>query len=223
MSDDAPPRPRTRLYLITPPRIEAPTAFRDLLLDALDGGDVASLQIRLKTETGALDEAATRALAAEILGPVQARDVAVLINDSPKLARNLGADGVHVGLDDTPVKEARAIVGPDAIVGATCKASRHAAMDAGEAGADYVAFGSFFPTSTKTDATPADPEILAWWQDTMELPCVAIGGITPENASGLVTAGADFLAVAAAVWTHRDGPRAAITQFNALLDALAGA
>ena len=211
-------RPRTRLYLITPPAIADIDAFSGALFAALDAGDVACLQIRLKAGER-VDEAATRALASAIMAPVQARDVAVIINDSPQLALELGADGVHVGLDDMPVGEARAMLGPDAIVGATCKASRHHAMLAGEDGADYVAFGSFHPTTTKTDATPADPDILTWWQETMELPCVAIGGITVEHAPALVRAGADFLAVSSGVWDHPGGPAAAVAAFNAVFDA----
>lgn len=211
-------RPRTRLYLITPPLIEDIPRFAGVLMDALDAGDVACLQLRLKAGE-AIDEAATRALAGAIMGPVQEMGVAVVVNDSPALALELGADGVHVGLDDMPVAEARRVMGPDAIVGATCKASRHRAMVAGEEGADYVAFGSFFPTSTKPDATPADCEILSWWQETMELPCVAIGGITVDRAAPLVAAGADFLAVSTGVWDHPEGPAQAVAAFNAVFDA----
>jgi thiamine-phosphate pyrophosphorylase len=123
--------------------------------------------------------------------------VAVILNDRPDLAARLGCDGVHVGQDDGGCAQARKIVGPDRMVGVTCHDSRHLAMEAAEAGADYVAFGAFFPTSTKEAKTTADREILSIWQETMQLPCVAIGGITPQNARGLAAAGADFLAVAA--------------------------
>ncbi|NBC20454.1 MAG: thiamine phosphate synthase [Alphaproteobacteria bacterium] len=215
-------RPRTRLYLITPPAIEDIDGFSDALMAALEAGDVACLQMRLKAGD-AIDEAATRALADTVMAPVQEMGVAVVINDSPSLALELGADGVHVGLDDVPVAEARRILGPDAIVGATCKASRHRAMVAGEEGADYVAFGSFFPTVTKDKATPADPEILSWWQETMELPCVAIGGITVERAAPLVRAGADFLAVSSGVWNHAGGPAAAVAAFNTVFDTAGAA
>lgn len=152
----------------------------------------------------------------------QSRDVAFIVNDRPDLAKKLGADGVHVGQEDTPYAEARALLGPDKIIGVTCHNSRHLAMEAAEAGADYVAFGAFYPTATKEPKTRAEPEILTWWQEIMEAPCVAIGGITVENALPLVEAGADFLAVASGVWAHRAGPEAAVRQFNQIFAMAAG-
>jgi thiamine-phosphate pyrophosphorylase len=142
--------------------------------------------------------------------------VAVILNDRPDLARELGCDGVHVGADDAPYDEARRIVGPDAIVGVTCKDSRHLAMEAAEAGADYVAFGAFFPTRTKENTTPADIEIVRWWVEMMQTPCVAIGGITPDNCAPLIEAGADFLAVAGGVWDWPQGPADAVRRFTKL-------
>lgn len=142
--------------------------------------------------------------------------VAFIANDRPDLAAELGADGVHIGQDDIPYAEARARVGKDAIVGVTCHASRHLAVEAAEAGADYVAFGAFFPTATKEAKTRADIDLLAWWSDVMTVPCVAIGGITVENARPLIEAGADFLAVSAGVWNHQGGPAAAVQRFNEL-------
>jgi len=153
----------------------------------------------------------------------QAADAAFLINDRPDLAARIGADGVHVGQTDAPYAEARRILGPDRIVGVTCHASRHLAMEAGEAGADYVAFGAFYPSSTKEPAHQADVELLTWWADLMEVPCVAIGGITADNAEPLVRAGADFVAVTAGVWAHPDGPEAAVRAFNDLFDRCANA
>ncbi|MEZ5945428.1 MAG: thiamine phosphate synthase [Hyphomonas sp.] len=214
-------RPRTRLYLITPPQIADVDDFAATLETALDAGDVACLQIRLKKPDGSIDVEATRAVTAAVLELSQARGVAVIINDSPELAVELGADGVHVGWDDASVKAARAIVGTDMIIGATAKNSRHMAMQAGEAGADYVAFGAFYPTSTKEGTVPASPELLEIWQESMQLPCVAIGGITVDNAAPLVTAGADFLAVSSGVWDYPDGAPAAVMAFNRLLDELA--
>jgi len=204
--------PSCQLYLISPPVLE-PAAFAAQLEEALAGGDVAAFQLRLK---GASDEAVLRA-AEQLIGPLQAAGCAFLLNDRPDLAVRCGADGVHVGQQDAPYAAARRLLGPDRIVGVTCHDSRHLAMEAGEAGADYVAFGAFFPTSTKDAATRADPELLAWWQETMEVPCVAIGGITVENAATLVEAGADFLAVSAGVWAHGQGPRAAVRAFHALM------
>jgi thiamine-phosphate pyrophosphorylase len=221
MSEPEYTRLRTRLYLITPPRIDDVDAFAALLETAFSAGDIACLQLRLKQVDGSIDDAATRCVSAAVTEMAQAYGAAVLINDSPQLAVELGADGVHVGWDDVPVKEARAIVGKDMIVGGTAKNSRHIAMQAGEAGADYVAFGAFYPTGTKTGTVPATPELLEIWQESMEIPCVAIGGITVENAAPLVTAGADFIAVSAGVWDHPDGASAAVAAFNALFDSLA--
>jgi thiamine-phosphate pyrophosphorylase len=201
-----------RLYLITPPKLDDVPAFAKTLAATLDAGDVACVQLRLKDLS---DDALCRAI--DFLRPqAQRRGVAFLLNDRPDLAFETGCDGVHVGQDDTPYREARAIVGPDRIVGVTCHGSRHLAMEAGEAGADYVAFGAFYPTSTKDAAIEADPAILAWWSELMEIPCVAIGGITVDNAAPLVASGADFLAVAAGVWNHPAGPAAAVVAFNRL-------
>ncbi|MBL8674876.1 MAG: thiamine phosphate synthase [Rhodospirillales bacterium] len=212
MPADAPSR--CRLYLITPPRLEHPAVFADQFRAALDGGDVAVLQLRLKDVP---DDAIARA--ADTLRPIcQQRDVALVMNDRPDLAARLDCDGVHVGQDDASYAEARRIVGPDRIVGVTCKASRHLAMDAAEAGADYVAFGAFFPSSTKDVTTPAPVDVLTWWSDIMTVPCVAIGGITVDNCAPLVEAGADFLAVANGVWGHPDGPAEAVRRFNAVFD-----
>lgn len=207
-----------RLYLITPPQFD-PQAFRPKLAEALDAGDIACVQLRLKSADGApapRDE--VRAAARVLMDDVQSRDVAFVINDDAELAAELGADGVHVGQDDLPVKAARAIVGPDAIVGATCHDSRHLAMSAAEAGADYVAFGAFFPTATKDAKTQANPEILEAWATFTNVPCVAIGGITVDNCSVLIEAGADFIAVVSAVWEHPDGPGAAVRAFNACIE-----
>ena len=213
---------RCRLYLITPPEISDLAVFSRELDHALDGGDVASLQIRLKTRDGvAAPDSHILNLGRHIIPRAQDRGVAVLINDRPDLAVELGADGVHVGQHDMPYASARKLVGPDAIVGVTCHDSRHLAMEAGEAGADYVAFGAFFPTDTKNPSAKAEPELLSWWQELMELPCVAIGGVTSDNARPLVAAGADFLAVSAGVWRHAAGPREAVRAFNTIFDELA--
>ena len=209
--------PSCRLYLITPPQLDV-SHFRDVLAAALDAGDVATVQLRLK-DVG--DDEIRRA--AEVLCPLtQARDVAFLMNDHPVLARETGSDGVHVGQQDTPFAEARRIVGPDAIVGVTCHASRDLAFEAADAGADYVAFGAFFPTRTKDAKSFADPDILAWWSGVTTVPCVAIGGIDARNCKPLVQAGADFLAVVSAVWSHPDGAAAGVRALNtAIADALA--
>ena len=204
-----------RLYLISPEKMDHPSIFAAELRAALDGGDVAAFQLRLKD----VDDAAI-ARAADTLRPIcQQRDVAFILNDRPDLAVKLDCDGVHVGQEDMPYAEARRIVGPDRQVGVTCKDSRHLAMEAADAGADYVAFGAFFASTTKTVTTPADIDILKWWSDVMQVPCVAIGGITVENCKPLVAAGADFLAVAGGVWNYKDGPEAAVRTFNELLSS----
>lgn len=212
---DAPPA--CRLYLVTPPALQ-PAAFAPLLAEALDAGDVACVQLRLKEVD---DDAVRRAV--DALRPLaQERGVAFLLNDRPDLAAETGCDGVHVGQSDWPYAKARKAVGADAIVGVTCHDSRHLAMEAGEAGADYVAFGAFFPTATKPSEYRPEPDLLAWWAEMMEIPCVAIGGITPDNCGPLVRAGADFLAVVTAVWNHPDGPGAAVKAFGRAIEGASG-
>jgi thiamine-phosphate pyrophosphorylase len=205
------PAPDCRLYLITPPAIDDLTAFGHTLAQALAGGDVAALQIRLKDASEDKIGAAV-----ETLAPIaRGHDVAVILNDRPDLAARFGCDGVHIGQEDAPYAEARRIMGAAAMIGVTCHDSRHLAMEASEAGADYVAFGAFFETTTKDAKTRADIEILSIWQEVMQTPCVAIGGITVANCRPLVAAGADFLAVSAGVWAYPEGPAAAVAAFSA--------
>lgn len=208
-----------RIYLITPPAFD-PEALRDLLAAALDAGDVAALQLRMK---GVDDDTLKRAI--DVLRPVaQERGVAFILNDRPDLVRETGCDGAHVGAEDMGVTEARRLLGPELTLGASCYASRDLAMRAGEAGADYVAFGAFFPTTTKEAKTRATPDLLTWWSELMVLPVVAIGGITAENCAPLVRAGADFLAVIGAVWQHPEGPAAGVQALDrAIARALDGA
>ena len=209
--------PVCRLYLISPPAIEL-SKFADSLKAAFDGGDVGSFQLRLKN---ASDDEMLRA--AEKLIPIcHAHKAAFIMNDRPDLAAECGADGVHVGQEDLekmPIKKIRAVIGEERIIGVSCHDSRHLAMEAGEMGADYVAFGAFYPTKSKEPAQLAKhgvptPEILGWWAENTVLPCVAIGGITPANCLPLVQAGADFIAVITAVWEHPEGPKKAVEEFN---------
>jgi thiamine-phosphate pyrophosphorylase len=207
-SDETPAT--TRLYLITPPALD-PDKFAKDLEQALSGGDVACLQLRLKE----VDDAAVRRATAVLKPIAQARDVAFIMNDRPDLAAELDCDGVHVGEEDMPYAAARRLLGPDRIVGVTCGDSRDRAITAAEAGADYVAFGAFFPSLTKIGTKfRADPEVLRDWSETTIVPCCAIGGITQENCGPLVEAGADFLAVIGAIWSYPAGPRAAVAAFN---------
>ena len=204
-----------RLYLITPPTLEL-LAFRERLEAALDAGDVAAVQLRLKE---ADEDALRRAI--DVLRPVvQAHGAAFLLNDRPDLAAATGCDGAHVGREDTDIATARRLLGDGLQLGASCYDSRDLAMAAGEAGADYVAFGAFFPSSTKDTSIRAGTDLLAWWSELMEPPCVAIGGITAANCAPLVRAGADFLAVVSAVWDHPEGEAAGV---RAMLAAIAAA
>jgi len=203
-----------RLYLISPPQISLPK-FVDQVKDAFSGGDVGSFQLRLKNATDA-----EILKAAEALLPIcQEHEAAFILNDRADLAVTCNADGVHLGQEDMPIKEARKIVGPYRVIGVSAHASKHLAMEAGEQGADYVAFGAFYPTTSKPKekqekwGTPT-PEILEWWQAFMVLPCVAIGGMTPANCTREVKAGADFIAAITHVWNHKKSPGAAVKEFN---------
>lgn len=207
--DDA--RPPCQLYIISPVSLDS--AFADSLKAALDAGPVAAFQLRLK----GLDDDALARSAEPIQRICADRDVAFILNDSAALAKRLGADGVHLGQGDGDVREARALLGPSVQIGVTCHDSRHLAMEAGEAGADYVAFGAFYPTTTKETPYRPDPSILSWWSALFELPCVAIGGITPDNALPLVRAGADFLAVSGSIWDAVNGVASAVRSFDAAI------
>ncbi|WP_395394510.1 thiamine phosphate synthase [Novosphingobium sp. BL-8A] len=205
-------REPTQLYLISP--LDVTGGFPDRLARALDAGPVAAFQFRVKD----VDQHEAARLAEPLQKICAARDVAFIVNDSASLAKRLGADGVHLGQEDGSVEEARDALGRDAQIGVTCNDSRHLAMDAGEEGADYVAFGAFFPTTTKDVKHMAGLDLLEWWQAIFEIPCVAIGGITPENCAPLVKAGADFLAVSGAVWNGDEA--AAVKAFH---EAITGA
>jgi thiamine-phosphate pyrophosphorylase len=202
-----------RVYLLTPPVL--PADFPDLLARVLDAGDVAALQLRLKQVT---DEEWRRAV--DMVRPIaHARGVALILNERPDLAVETGCDGAHVGRDQVLPREARRILGEQLQLGVSCGDSRDAAMSAGEAGADYVSFGAFFPSTTKITDIRADLDLLRWWSELMELPVVAVGGIDAGNCGPLVRAGADFLAVTAAVWGHPDGAAAGLRALNAAIAA----
>jgi thiamine-phosphate pyrophosphorylase len=198
-----------QLYLISPQQVGG--AFPDLLKAALAGGPVAAFQLRVK----GVDQHELARIAEPLQRICGDAGVAFIVNDSVSLAKRLDADGVHLGQSDGDPREARAILGPSKQIGVTCHASRHLAMEAGEAGADYVAFGAFYDTLTKPSEHRPDPAILSWWASLFEIPCVAIGGITPDNAAPLVAAGADFVAVCNAVW-GKDDPAGEVAKFAAL-------
>lgn len=200
------------IYLISP--LDVGGGFPERLVRALDAAEVAAFQFRVK----GLDEHEAARLADPLRRICGDREVTFIVNDSIALAKRLGADGVHLGQDDGEVADARQQLGREAQIGVTCHASRHLAMAAGEAGADYVAFGAFFPTTTKEVKHHADLETLTWWQSIFEIPCVAIGGITAQNAAPLVVAGADFLAVSGGVWNGDE-----VANIKALAQAIAAA
>ena len=202
---------KCQLYLISP--LEVGGDFPVRLEEALTAGPVAAFQFRVK----GIDQHKAAELAAPLQEICARHDVAFIVNDSISLAKRIGADGVHLGQDDGDPREAREILGRDAQIGVTCHNSRHLAMEAAEAGADYVAFGAFFPTSTKEVKHQAEIETVELWSQFTEVPCVAIGGITTQNASEVINAGADFIAVSSGVWNYADGPAAAVKAFNALL------
>ena len=205
-----PPPKRTepcKLYLISPQEVGG--AFAERLQAALGAGPVAAFQLRVKD----VPEHELARLAQPLQRICADHDTAFIVNDSMALAKRLGADGVHLGQSDGDVREARSLLGPAAQIGRTCHDSRHLAMEAGEAGADYVAFGAFYPTTTKPSHYRPPPSILSWWASIFEIPCVAIGGITPDNAQPLIDAGADFVAVCQAVW-GKDDPATAVVRFN---------
>ena len=206
--------PICQIYLITPPKIE-PVAFQETLSSALDADNVGAFQLRLKCVS---DDEIKRAV--EILLPVTScYGVPFIMNDRPDLAAVTGCDGVHIGQNDCDYGTARALLGKDRIIGVTCHNSRHLAMVAGERGADYVAFGAFFDTSTKATHYIAEPKILSWWTETMLIPVVAIGGITLQNCPPIVRAGSDFIAVISAVWDHPLGAAKAVIEFNKVITA----
>jgi thiamine-phosphate pyrophosphorylase len=212
---------KTRLYLISPPAIDLPK-FAESLKAAFDGGDIGCFQLRLKN---ASDDEILRA--ADKLRPIcHEHEAAFIMNDRADLAVKCGADGVHVGQEDlqkTPIDQLRAMLGDERIIGVSCHDSKHLAMQAGEIGADYVAFGAFYPTKSKEPAQLAkygvpSAEILSWWAENTVLPCVAIGGMTPANCVPLAKAGADFIAVITAVWEHPLGPKQAVEEFNRAIE-----
>lgn len=201
-----------QIYLITPPRIDDMPTFLGDLDAALSAAPVACLQIRLKDiESSAIVQAAQA-----IIPICHRHGVEVIINDNPELVAECGADGVHIGQEDMDYYSSRELLGGDAIIGVTCHNSRELAFQAAQAGADYVAFGAFFDTPTKTPKARAELEILSWWQEAVEIPCVAIGGITVDNAQQVITAGADFIALSSGVWAYKDGPAAAISALSSL-------
>lgn len=204
---------KCELYLITPPQIDDLEAFAALLDRVLATGSVACLQLRLKD----VDDDDIRAAARKIMPVCKAHEVAFILNDSASLAHELDADGVHLGQSDGDVHAARTLLGHDKDIGVTCHDSRHLAFEAGDAGADYVAFGAFFVTETKQTSARPDLEILTMWDEVTDLPCVAIGGITIENCRSLADAGAHFVAVSSGVWNHPDGPVEAVQAYAAAL------
>lgn len=204
----------TQIYLISPPRIDDIDTFLNQLDEVIAAGAISVFQLRLKN----IENREIVLLGKKIVPKLQEAGIAVIINDNPRIAKDLHADGVHLGQEDGDIIEARKLLGKDAIIGATCHNSKHLGMEAAEAGADYVAFGAFYPTQTKEVIHHADIEILEWWQDIMEIPCVAIGGINIDNALPIINAGADFIAISSGVWNYEGGIKAALQKFQTLIE-----
>lgn len=201
-----------QIYLLTPPSIPDMDTFLTTLEAALSAAPVACLQIRLKD----LEDSAIIQAGKAIVPLCHQYGVDVLLNDRPDLVDAIGADGAHIGQDDMDYFSSRELLGGDAIIGVTCHNAKSLAFEAAEAGADYVAFGAFFDTSTKDPKTRAELEILQWWQEAVVIPSVAIGGITVDNAKHVIEAGADFIAVCSGVWDYKDGPAKAVSRLSAL-------
>ncbi|NNC37075.1 MAG: thiamine phosphate synthase [Hyphomonadaceae bacterium] len=209
----APPAPDAcQIYLLTPPKIEDLDVFIADFQAAITAAPVACLQIRLKDAS----EAEIEEIAKKLIPIAHIQDTLILINDNAYIAARTGADGVHLGQQDMKINLAKTLISDDAIIGITCHNSKDLAFEAGMAGADYVAFGSFFKSETKPEASPADLELLTWWNETMEIPSVAIGGITTQNARSVIEAGANYIALSSGVWDHKDGPAEAVKQLSAL-------
>jgi thiamine-phosphate pyrophosphorylase len=206
-----------QIYLITPPQIDDLDGFLSLLDQALAAAPIACLQLRLKDA----EDSAIIQVGEAILPICHRHNCLLLVNDRPDLAHKIGADGAHIGQDDMDYFSSRELLGGDAIIGVTCHNSKELAFAAAQSGADYVAFGAFFETPTKTPKARAELEILTWWHEAVEIPSVAIGGITTQNAAEVITAGADFIALSSGVWQHPDGPADALSQLSAQCQSLA--
>lgn len=207
--------PNCQIYLLTPPKIDDLDAFCAKLGKTLAAAPVACVQLRLKDiENSAIIQAG------QAIKPIcHAYGTDLIVNDSPEIAYEIGADGAHIGQDDMDYFSSRELLGGDAIIGVTCHNSKELAFKAANSGADYVAFGAFFETPTKDPKTRADLEILKWWHEAVEIPSVAIGGITVDNAKAVIAAGADFIALSSGVWNYPDGPEAAVSALSALCSA----
>lgn len=204
----------TQIYLISPPRIDDIDAFLNQLDEVIAAGVISVFQLRLK----GIENREIVLMGKKIVPKLQEAGIAVIINDNPRIAKDLHADGVHLGQEDGDIVGARKLLGKDAIIGVTCHNSKHLGMEAAENGADYVAFGAFYPTQTKEVVHHAEIEILEWWQDIMEIPCVAIGGINIDNALPIINAGADFIAISSGVWNYEGGIKAALKKFQNLIE-----
>ncbi|MEN8179176.1 MAG: thiamine phosphate synthase [Pseudomonadota bacterium] len=196
------------LYAITDRGLAADRDLTEQVTAALQGG-VRIIQYRDKGS----DRQRRLNEATQLLGLTQQHHALLIINDDVELASESGADGVHLGKHDSDLEQARHRLGPDAIIGISCYNRLDLAQQAQQAGADYVAFGRFFPSQTKPQAIQATPELLHRARLELNLPLVAIGGITPENGAPLISAGADMLAVIHAVFGQPD-IRQACEQFR---------
>ena len=206
------PFPAKGLYAITPERRQTTEHLADAVAAAIRGGALV-VQYRAKNAADPFGDAAG------LLSVCRGAGVPLIINDDVALARRIGADGVHLGKDDCALVEARRILGADAIIGVSCYDSVERAIQAERDGASYVAFGRFFPSKTKPGAPLAQLDTLIQAKRRVQLPIVAIGGVSPENGKRLLDAGADLLAVVEGVFGETE-PKAAAERFRALFPCL---
>ncbi len=193
------------IYLISPPKISL-DSFEPLLESILQTGKISVFQLRLKE---CLDDEII-ASANILVRLCHKYSIQFILNDRADLAKLVNADGVHIGKEDGSVENARKILGPNKIIGVSCYDSIDRAMEVGEAGADYIAFGAFYPTTTKLNTAKPKIDILEQWTSISVLPCVAIGGINQNNCKPLIKAGADLIAVVSNIWGSEDPVKATL-------------
>ena len=193
----------SRLYLLTPPGLADPAAFLPALAAAVGAANVACVEITLAAGLGDDD---ARSVVDALRAPVHALDVAAVVSGWTELAAQTGCDGAVVDPEGASYRDARAVLGPDAIVGVAAGSSRHDAMSAAERGASFVALDP-------------DPDLIGWWAEIMEVPCVAMAVDDMDAARQCAAAGADFVALRGPIWSHPEGPAAGA---RAAIDLLSG-
>ena len=198
------------IYLISPQKIRG-SQFYEELQQVLKTNKVKYFQLRLKK----ISDRNLLKISKKIKKIVRKNNVKFLINDKPSIAKRVGADGCHIGQKDINFTRSRKILGKSKIIGITCHNSKKLALNAKRQGANYVAFGSFFESSTKKTAFKANLEILRWTKKKISMPIVAIGGINSINYKKILTSGADFIACSSYIWNNKKlDPVSAINKFK---------